>query len=196
MFDISKTIEAKSDQLNADDLISAKRVIKISGVSKGNAENPVVINYENDSGRPFKPCKTVRRILAAGWGVDADLWVGRHCELFCDASVVYGGQEVGGIRVSAMSDITKRIVVSLAKARGKKVTHTIEILTPTEKAQYPVERFAKAFETMSQMIIDGEFTHEQVINKCEQTGWLTDEQKQQIRAVGNDGADLMIEGEE
>jgi hypothetical protein len=49
---------------------------------------------------------------------------------------------------------------------------------------------------MSQMIIDGEFTPEQVINKCEQTGWLTDEQKQQIRAVGNDGADLLIEGEE
>jgi hypothetical protein len=125
MFDISKTIEAKSDQLNADDLISAKRVIKITGVSKGNAENPVVINYENDSGRPFKPCKTVRRILAAGWGVDADLWINKHCELFCDPTVVYGGQEVGGIRVSAMSDIPKRIVVSLAKTRGKKVTHTI-----------------------------------------------------------------------
>ena len=196
MFDISKTIEAKSDQLNADDLISAKRVIKIIGVSKGNAENPVVINYENDSGRPFKPCKTVRRILAAGWGVDADLWIGKHCELFCDPEVVYAGAKVGGIRVSAMSDIKIKIIISLAKTRGKKVLHTIEILQPIEKKQYPTANFEKAFDTMSKMILDGDFTSEQVINKCEQTGWLTDEQKAKIRAVGNDGADLTINEDE
>ena len=191
MFDISKTIEAKSDQLNADDLVSGNRIIKIIGVSKGNAENPVVVNYEGDNGRPFKPCKTVRRILAAGWGVDADLWQAKSVELYNDPSVVYGGKEVGGIRVKAMSDISKKIIVSLSKTRGKKAQHIIDILQPVQKPQYPAAQFTKALGTMSKMITAGDFTAEQVINKCEQTGWLTDEQKIQIRSV--DGADLNVD---
>ena len=100
-FDISDTILAKSDQLNADDLISAPRRIKITGTTKGDAENPVIVNYEGDTGRPFKPCKTVRRILAAAWGVDSSAWEGQEALLFCDPTVVYAGKEVGGIRVKA-----------------------------------------------------------------------------------------------
>ena len=61
--DLSQTIIPKSDQLNADDLIAGPRTIRITAVSTGNAEQPVVINYEGDNGRPYKPSKSMRRIL-------------------------------------------------------------------------------------------------------------------------------------
>jgi len=106
-FDISETILAKSDQLNADDLIGAPRRIKIIGTEQGNAENPVIVHYEGETGRPFKPCKTVRRILAAAWGVDSTVWEGQEALLYCDPSVVYAGKEVGGIRIQALTGINK-----------------------------------------------------------------------------------------
>jgi len=38
MIDLSKTIEAKSDQLNADDLLGGPRILKITGIKAGSAE--------------------------------------------------------------------------------------------------------------------------------------------------------------
>jgi len=194
-FDITNLIQAKSDQLNADDLISAPRRIKVTGTSKGNAENPVVINYEGDCGRPFKPCLTVRRIIAHAWGVMTGEWVGKEMLLYCDPTVVYGGKEVGGIRISAISNIEKRIVVSLAKTRGKKVQHTIEVLTIEQKPPYDAAKFDSVFDAMAKKINDGSMTHEQVINKCESTGSLTDEQKKRVRDIGKD-SDIEIDEEE
>ena len=58
------TIIAKSDQLNADDIIGTGITITVTAVKRGDsAEQPVVIHYQGDNGRPYKPCKTMRRVL-------------------------------------------------------------------------------------------------------------------------------------
>ena len=193
-FDISNTILAKSDQLNSEDLLSAPRRIKITGTKQGNAESPVIVNYEGDNGRPFKPCKTVRKILSIAWGTHTGAWVGQEALLYREPSVVYAGKEVGGIRVQALSGIDKRIVVSLAKTRGHKVEHIIEILEPVQLADYPEANFAKNLDRWEAAIKSGKMTNEQVINGCLSKGNLSDEQKQMIRNIGKT-ADVEIEEE-
>jgi hypothetical protein len=197
--DLSNTIVAKSDQLNADDLVGTDRVITVTGVKRGNADNPVVINYQGDDGRPFKPCKTVRRIIIAAWGEDGNQWIGKQMRLFCDPSVVYAGQAVGGIRVSALSDISRPLSVKLALTRGKKKEHIIEVLQPQEKPAYKDDGFAKVITSAKQKIGAGELTAEQIINKCQSTRSLTDEQRAAIRdiekAASMDPNNLMDDGE-
>lgn len=195
-FDISETILSKSDQLNADDLVGAPRRIKIIGTSKGNAESPVIVHYEGETGRPFKPCKTVRRILAAAWGVDSSAWEGQEAILYNDPSVVYAGKEVGGIRVQALSGITKKIVISLSKTRGKKIEHVIQIIHAKEPRAWPSDAFNKTLSGWADAIKSGELTAEQAINKFLSKGNITDEQKQQIRDIGKGDADVIINEDE
>ena len=67
VIDMSRFIEAKSDQLNADDLIGAPRTITITRVTGNDGDQPVSIFYEGDGGKPFKPCKTIRRVMMGVW---------------------------------------------------------------------------------------------------------------------------------
>ena len=63
--DISRTIEPKSDQINADDLIGGPRTVTITDITKGTPEQPVnVVTAEYGPGRPYKPSKSMRRELA------------------------------------------------------------------------------------------------------------------------------------
>ncbi len=174
------TIIPKSDQLNADDLVGGPMNIIVSGVSRGNHDNPLVINYSNDNGRPFKPCKTVRKILIAAWGENGNDWVGRSMTLFCDSKVKWAGKEVGGIRVSHLSHITKRLQVNLQVTRGKKEPFIINILQPD---LYPDELFDTSFDKMKSMIESGKMTIGQVISKCNQTGMLSDRQLGMINSI-------------
>lgn len=48
--------------------------------------------------------------------------------LYHDPSVRFGGSEVGGIRISHMSDIEGPIRVNLTATKGKKALHTVEPL--------------------------------------------------------------------
>ena len=53
MGDMAPTIIPKSDQTNADDLISGPITIKITGVDiRGGQEQPISIHYEGDNGKP------------------------------------------------------------------------------------------------------------------------------------------------
>jgi hypothetical protein len=116
--DMTRFIEAKSDQLNADDLISGPRTIAITRVSANDGEQPVNVHYEGDGGKAFRPCKTIRRIMVAMWGPDASKYVGRSMTLYRDASVQFGGMQVGGIRVSHMSHIDGEKTVVVMKSKG------------------------------------------------------------------------------
>lgn len=128
--DVSGTILAKSDQLNADDLIGGRDItVQVTGVLKVAGDQPVVVAISGGH-QPWKPCKTMRRVLVAAWGDYASLWVGRWLVLYRDDSVKWSGEAVGGIRIRAMSHIPKRVTLSLAASKGKKVTHTIDILKP------------------------------------------------------------------
>lgn len=195
-FKISDTIVTKSDQLNAEDLLSGNRIIKITGVKRvKDPQQPMVINYDGDNGRPFKPCLTMRKLLAFAYGDNSENLIGKSLELYCDPEVKFGKERVGGVRISGMSDIKGTIRTSLTETRGRKKEYIIKKIDAVDLPPYPADKFATAFEAMKQYIIDGKMTHEQVINKCEQTGRLSDEQKEQIRGVEVDDEPKFVDGE-
>lgn len=136
MVDISDTLLAKSDQLNADDIVSGPITLKVERVNKVSApDQPIVIHYEGENGRPFKPCKTVRRILGKAWGTDASQWAGRLMTVYNEPSVKWAGKPVGGIRVSHLSNINGTIEISLQETKGKKTNHKIKPLKQDTKPQ-------------------------------------------------------------
>lgn len=130
MTDLSTTIEPKSDQLNSDDLISGPITIRITKVSANpsSAEQPISVYFEGDQGKPYKPCKSMRRVLVNTWGSDGSRYVGRSMMLYRDPSVRFGGLEVGGTRISHMSDIEKPITMALTASRANRKPFTVQPL--------------------------------------------------------------------
>lgn len=123
------TIVPKSGQLNADQLVGDPMTVTVAEVRVTTSDDqPVIVHYEGENGRPFKPCKTMRKLLIFAWGEDGRAWAGRSMTLYHDPSVRFGGSEVGGIRISHMSDIEGPIRVNLTATKGKKALHTIEPL--------------------------------------------------------------------
>lgn len=141
MTDLSDTIIAKSDQLNADDLIDQDLVITITNVNKVGGDQPIAIEFENSGGKVFKPCKTMRRALVAAWGKDGSLYIGRQIQLYRDPSVKYAGKAVGGIRIRALSHIDQPLDLALSETRGKKKLHHIDVLKGAP-AQQPAQKAA------------------------------------------------------
>lgn len=143
---LSETIVAKSDQLNAEDLVSGPRIITVTTIKAmplGN-EQPWVIEYEGANGRPWKPSKAAMRILASeeAWG-DLDIpdgggisngWAGRQVEVFNNPEVIYAGKKCGGIRVSGMSHIKNAFVARVTERRGSKTEYKIRVLTEAQAA--------------------------------------------------------------
>ena len=129
--DVRKSIVAKSDQLNAEDLITGPVTVKIMGVKRGDKDQPIIV--EIDGHQPYKPCKTMRRVLIATFSDDPKLWIGQRMTLFCDPSVVWAGVKVGGIRISHLSGIDKPKTFLLTQTRGKKA----EVVIRPIKASSP-----------------------------------------------------------
>lgn len=180
--DLRKTIEPKSDQLNADDLLDCTKDITVTGVRLHSSDDqPVSIHYEGDDGRPFKPCKSMRRVLIAAWGNDGALWSGRSMRLFCDPKVRFGADAVGGIRISHLTDIDGPKSYMLTVTRGKKREYRIQPMPRPERKPYPDDLFAEKLPTVLQTIADKKMTAEQAIARLEQTGSLTDEQRAAVR---------------
>lgn len=133
--DISHTIIPKSDQLNAEDFISGPLTFTIMDVAVNNTpEQPVSIKFAGGF-RPWKPCKTMRRVLVLGWGADAEHYIGRSLTLYREPSVKWAGKPEGGIRIAAMSDIPRRIEVMLSEAKGKRTLQQIDMLHPADIPQ-------------------------------------------------------------
>lgn len=131
--DLTQSIEPKSDQLDAVDLLAGPRTFTITGVSAHNSEQPVNIALA-ESDRPWRPSKSMRRVLVAAWGPDGKTYEGRHITLYCDPDVEFGGIKVGGTRISHMSHIDKPLAVSLLVKRGKSAVFTVQPL-PDAPAQ-------------------------------------------------------------
>lgn len=142
--DIRSTIIPRSDQLNFDQLILGPVVVTVTHVTAGNAEQPIIVHYEGENGRPYKPGLTMRRILALGWGSDSEQWVGRSMELYGDPTIRFGKETVGGIRISRMSHIPKAIEASLAVTKGKKAMNRVEPLRMSEALQAAMSAIAAA----------------------------------------------------
>lgn len=140
MTDLSTTIDPKSDQLNSEQLISGPITITVTGVKLlSEAEQPIAIHYEGESGRPFKPCKTVRRILVLCWGGDGNNYIGRQMTLYRDPDVKFGGLSVGGIRVSHLSHLDGKKTLVLSESKAKKRPYIVEPMKSAPKSAPPTD---------------------------------------------------------
>lgn len=174
----ANTIIPKTDQANADDLISGPRTVKVTQVTRGNKENPVFIYTDGFEGRPYKPCLSMRRAIISAWGEYPDPWVGRSLTLYRDPEVVYGGVKVGGIRISHFSDIAEDFELMLTVTRGKRKAHRFSKL---EIAYYDQAKFEENLPAWLALIAEGKATPEKIIARVEQSGKLTPEQISLIR---------------
>ncbi len=134
--DLSDTIAPNSDQLDAVDLLAGPRTFTIKRVSAGNAEQPVNIDLV-EFPRTWRPGKSMRRVLVACWGPDAARYVGRRVTLYCDPTVRFGGQEIGGTRISHLSHLEKQKQVPLLVSRGKSAMFVVRPLVETPESRAP-----------------------------------------------------------
>lgn len=128
--DITDSLAPTSDQLDAIELAaSGPRTFVIESVSKGSNEQPVNVALV-DFPRVWRPSKGMRRVLAAGWGVDASKWAGRSVTLFYEPEVMFGREKTGGTRISHMTDLpgNKPLSVPLLVSRGKSQMFTVQPL--------------------------------------------------------------------
>src|SRR5690625_353946 len=125
---LRQAVAPRSDQPNADDLVGTTKTITVTGVRVVMGEQPVTINYEGDNGKPYKPAKTMARVLMFAWGDDETQWVGKSMTLYCDPEVTFGRDKVGGIRISHLSDIPSDMEVSITKTRGRRVPYRVRRL--------------------------------------------------------------------
>jgi hypothetical protein len=130
-FDFGETLVAKSDQLNADDLVGGPITVQITDAKRGDSpEQPLVLRLSGDH-RPWKPCKTARRILAACVGsTNTGALIGRWVRLYRDPDVTWAGKAVGGIRVDGMSGIDRPVTIALALNKKAKAEHRIVPIRP------------------------------------------------------------------
>lgn len=136
--DISDTIAPNSTQLDAVDLIPGSRVFTIEKVSAGAADQPVNIHLA-EFDRPWRPGLSMRRVLVSVWGKEADAYIGRRVELFCDPTVEWAGQPVGGIRISRMSHIDGPKKVPLIVTKGRSAMYPVTPLPDDVPTTAPTE---------------------------------------------------------
>lgn len=144
---IADTIEPKSDQLNADDLISGPRTITITRVKVEAGEQPVSVYYDGDNGKPYKPGKSMRRVFVRLYGNDSANYIGKRITLYRDDSIAFGGVAVGGIRISHASGIEDTVTIALTATRGKRKPYTVKPLVE--------EDHTPALEAMRLAAMDG-----------------------------------------
>ena len=139
--EVRASIVPKSDQLNADDLVTGPITVTITKVGRGDHDQPLVVELEGQ--RPYKPCKTMRRVLIATFSDEPAQWVGQRMTLFCDPTVMWGGVKVGGIRISHLTGIDNPRTFLVATGRGKRTEVTIRpIVGPTDDEKKFIEAAA------------------------------------------------------
>lgn len=182
MADISLAIQAKSDQLNAVDILGVEPVITIRDVKvfPTAARQKIWVYFHGDNNRPWKPSTGMGRILGAGWGYESDLWIGKSVKLFVEPSVIYAGEEVGGIRIRAMSHIPERgLDALLTLSKSKRIQFHVDHLN-MQRPTYPQDKFNENLPEMIARLTTEDETKrmslEQIVAYCQRTGDLTPEQ--------------------
>jgi predicted DNA binding protein len=144
----------------------------------------MVINWEGDDGRPYKPCKSMRRVLVGLWGKDASQWIGRSIGVYNEPTVKWAGKEEGGIRIKSLSHIDKNKSVTTSESQHKKITYLISVLQVEQKqrAVWPDDKFNDQLPRIRAAIEGGTSTAEKIITSLMGKADLTDSQ---ISAISN-----------
>jgi hypothetical protein len=142
--DMTASIVPKSDQINAEDLLSGPRTVTITDITRGTAEQPVdMVTAEYGPGRPYKPSKTMRRIIVSAWGTNTSTYIGRRITIYRDPDITFGRDKVGGIRISHLSHIDKRLEIALTVTRGRRSIFAVDPL-PDEPSPQDSDLVTKA----------------------------------------------------
>jgi len=145
MNDFAAALAPKSDQINALDLIAGDMTITITGVRvTPGTEQPVSISIQG-SQKVWRPCKTTGRILMEAWGADTSTYPGRSVQLYLDPKVKWGGLEVGGIRIRALSHIENDLRIITAESKQVRRPVTIKKLVVARPAPSPAAVAADTF---------------------------------------------------
>ena len=134
---IAKSIIPKSDQLNAEDLLSGPITVTVTDVKQGTAEQPIAIIIDGER-QPYKPCKTMRKMLVFCWSDQAANWIGKRMTLYADPDVKWAGVAVGGIRISHLSGIESQVMLMLSETKGKRKPIVVKLLPDEVQQSVPV----------------------------------------------------------
>lgn len=186
--DLSKTIKPKSDQLNADDMIGGPITVTVQNVSLSGQDDQPINLHLGGGLQPYKPCKSMRRLLVFCWGKDGNDWIGRSMTLFNDPSVTWAGQQVGGIRISHISAIDEPVSVALTATRGKRKPYTVE---PLVIPDYPQPDFDNNLAAWTSAVQSGKMTTQQLTSKIQQKGLLSASQLEIINSINTQSSNQL-----
>ena len=178
--DIRAATKPKSDQLNYETFLTGPQTFTVSKVTPGDRDHPVFIHMNECPTTPYKPSKGMLKCIAQpdGWGDKSSQWVGKSITLYGDPAVIYGGVEVGGIKVAALSDINGDYETLISARRGVRKPHLIKKIVIQ---MYDDQKFVANLPAWLKLIADGKATTDQIIARVEQSGALTEEQKNAIK---------------
>ena len=134
--ELQQTAAAKSDQIDADNLIGGITMdVTIKAVQRGPSnEQPLQLVLE-ETDKFYRPSKTYRRALIGCFGDEPANWIGQRLRLIRNPNTMFGGVKVGGIEVSHAS-IKAPVVFMLSAKRGKKSEISIDVI-PAKKEEAP-----------------------------------------------------------
>lgn len=178
--DIRAATKPKSDQLNYETFLTGPQTFTVSKVTPGDRDHPVFIHMNECPATPYKPSKGMLKCIAQpdGWGDKSSQWVGKSITLYGDPTVIYGGVEVGGIKVAALSDINGDYETLISARRGVRKPHLIKKIVIQ---MYDDQKFVANLPAWLKLIADGKATTDQIIARVEQSGALTEEQNNAIK---------------
>ena len=180
--DLTQSIAPKSDQLNADDLISGPVTVTITEVRAGNAEQPVDVIVAEYPGRAYRPSKSMRRVMVSAWGAEAGTYAGHRLTLVRNPEITFGRDKVGGIEISHLSHIAKPLTVALTATRGKRKNFTVKPLA--EPAPTPARDFLAEAK-----LADGDVALLRSLYTAAQKAFEPDEVLEGIRALATPATD-------
>lgn len=161
---LADTIIPKSEQLNADDLIAGPITVTIEGVKRSSSpDQPIDIMISGH--RPFRPCKSMRRILISVWGDKGSEWIGQSMTLYRDETVKYGGVAVGGIRISHVTGIDKRRDLMLTSTRSKREMFSVNPMRIND--QYILGDYQDKLNSFN----DKDALRKWMLSEIEKAGW-------------------------
>lgn len=129
MPDVSAAIAPKSQQLDNIELRGkGPQIFTITAVDvRETLDQPLIVHLA-EFPRPWKPGKTMGRVLAQCWGLDSDNWIGKQVELFADESIKFGNDTPGGTRISRVSDIDGPKSAAILLGQGKPGLYKVDPL--------------------------------------------------------------------
>ena len=155
--ELRNATQAKSDQMNVEDFFGDEtKTITITQVkNNGGLEQPVSVHFEGDNGKPYKPNKSMCRVITAIWGGHLADYIGKRMTIYVDRGVTYGGIAVGGLKISHMSGIKANTDVLLTAKRGLKKPHTVKPLADAAAPCLPADDGAQKYSPKVWAVING-----------------------------------------